>query len=64
MRRIIVCLDGTWASPGNLVERGDGSEVHKPSNVLKTCRAVVPRTDDGVDQISYYDEGVGALSAQ
>lgn len=64
MRRFVVCLDGTWASPGNLVERGDGSEVHKPSNVLKTSRAVVPRTDDGVDQISYYDEGVGALSAQ
>ena len=64
MRRLIICLDGTWASPGNLVERGDGTEVHKPSNVLKTFRAVVPRTDDGVDQISYYDEGVGAISAQ
>lgn len=64
MRRLIICLDGTWASPGNLVERGDGTEVHKPSNVLKTFRAVVPRTEDGVEQISYYDEGVGALSAQ
>lgn len=64
MRRFIICLDGTWASPDNLVERGDGTEVHKPSNVLKTFRAVVPRTEDGVDQVSYYDEGVGALSAQ
>ncbi|MCU7802404.1 MAG: DUF2235 domain-containing protein [Candidatus Thiodiazotropha sp. (ex Lucinoma borealis)] len=64
MRRIIICLDGTWASPDNLVERGDGSEVHKPSNILKTYRAVVPRSDGGIDQISYYDEGVGALSAQ
>lgn len=64
MRRLIICLDGTWASPSNLVERGDGTEVHKPSNVLKTFRAVVPRTEDGVEQISYYDEGVGALSAQ
>jgi len=64
VRRLIICLDGTWASPSNLVERGDGTEVHKPSNVLKTFRAVVPRTEDGVDQISYYDEGVGALSAQ
>lgn len=64
MRRLVICLDGTWASPSNLVERGDGSEVHKPSNVLKTYRAVVPRGDDQVDQISYYDEGVGALSAQ
>jgi len=64
MRRIIICLDGTWANPGNLVERGDGTEVHKPSNVLKTYRAVVPRGDDQVDQISYYDEGVGAICAQ
>jgi uncharacterized protein (DUF2235 family) len=64
MRRIVICLDGTWANPSNLVERGDGSEVHKPSNVLKTYRAVVPRGEDGVDQISYYDEGVGALTAQ
>lgn len=64
MRRIIICLDGTWANPSNEVERGDGTAVHKPSNVLKTYRAVVPRTDDGIDQISYYDEGVGALSAQ
>ena len=64
MRRIIICLDGTWASPSNLVERGDGTEVHKPSNVLKTYRAVVTRGEDQVDQISYYDEGVGALSAQ
>jgi len=64
MRRFVICLDGTWASPSNLVERGDGSAVHKPSNVLKTFRAVVPRTESGVEQISYYDEGVGALSAQ
>ncbi|MEW8027625.1 MAG: DUF2235 domain-containing protein [Candidatus Thiodiazotropha sp.] len=64
MRRIIICLDGTWASPGNQVERGDGTEVHKPSNVLKTYRAVLPLSEDGIDQISYYDEGVGALSAQ
>ncbi len=64
MRRIIICLDGTWASPNTEVERGDGSKVHKPSNVLKTYRAVVPRSEDGVEQISYYDEGVGALTAQ
>ena len=65
-RRIIICLDGTWASPSNRVERGDGTEVHKPSNVLKTFRAILPRDadGDGADQISYYDEGVGALSAQ
>lgn len=64
MRRLVICLDGTWASPSSKVERGDGTEVHKPSNVLKTFRAVKPHTEDGSHQISYYDEGVGALSAQ
>jgi uncharacterized protein (DUF2235 family) len=64
MRRIVICLDGTWASPDNQVERGDGTEVRKPSNVLKTYRAVLPQDKNGIDQISFYLEGVGALSAQ
>ncbi|MGB5201365.1 MAG: hypothetical protein WBN68_08530 [Sedimenticolaceae bacterium] len=32
--------------------------------MLKTNRSVVPHGEDGVDQISYYDEAVGALIAQ
>jgi uncharacterized protein (DUF2235 family) len=51
MRRIVICLDGTWASHNNQVERGDGTEVHKPTNVLKTYRAVLPtETKQGAAQ--------------
>ncbi len=62
MRRLVVCLDGTWANPENLKETSEGYEVFKPSNVLKLFRAVKARDDDGVDQISFYDEGVGGVT--
>ena len=66
-KRIVICLDGTWNNPYKLKERYDEredrkKEVMKPTNVLKTCRAVLPVTADGVRQISYYDIGVGGLN--
>ncbi len=65
-KRIVICLDGTSNNAYKEKERysakeGDDSKVLKPSNVLKTCRAVLPEAD-GVTQITYYDIGVGALS--
>jgi len=61
-RRIVVCLDGTWNNPYQRKERDDGTEVVKPSNPLKMCRAVLPRDSEHQrDQITYYDSGVGAL---
>lgn len=63
-RRIVLCLDGTWNNPYQLKERDDGTRVAKPSNTLKTCRAVVPwDPETGRDQITYYDTGVGALGS-
>lgn len=61
MRRLVFCLDGTWnnAERGKVVE-GDRKRF-KPTNVLKTCRAVVPVAPDGTSQIAYYHEGVGAF---
>lgn len=61
-RRIVLCLDGTWNSTYNRKHREDGSTVAKPSNVLKLARAVVPRAEDGTEQLVYYDVGVGALA--
>lgn len=60
-RRLIVFLDGTWnnAERGKVVE-GDRKRF-RPTNVLKTYRAVVPVTEDGTAQIAYYNEGVGAF---
>jgi uncharacterized protein (DUF2235 family) len=64
-RRLVVCLDGTWNSSFSEhmrhTEHGDHT-VLKPTNTLKTCRAVLPFGDDGRMQICYYDIGVGALA--
>jgi len=60
-RRLVVCLDGTWNSPYDESRRDDGTKVLKPTNTLKMCRAVLPRDDAGVNQIAYYDIGVGSL---
>lgn len=62
-RRLILCLDGTWNSTYDEKKRDDGHRVLKPSNVLKLCRAVLPRDpESGREQIAYYDIGVGSLA--
>ena len=58
-RRIIMCLDGTWNSTYAKATREDGTDVTKPSNVLKLARAVRPVAKDGSTQIIYYDTGIG-----
>lgn len=63
-RRLVLCLDGTWASDYNEVKRQDRRGDHivlKPANPLKLCRGVVTFDEStGRMQISYYDVGVGA----
>ncbi|HEX3129927.1 MAG TPA: DUF2235 domain-containing protein [Thermoanaerobaculia bacterium] len=61
-RRLVLCLDGTWNSTYTWGKRSNAPGVLKPSNVLKLCRAVEPRSADGREQIAYYDIGVGALA--
>jgi len=62
IKRIVICLDGTWQNPYKMKQRDDGSRVLKPSNVLKLSRAVLPNDPtDGRSQITYYDAGIGAL---
>ena len=58
-RKIIMCLDGTWNSTYAKAIRADGTDVAKPSNVLKLARAVRPVAADGTSQIVYYDAGIG-----
>ncbi|MGQ9426598.1 DUF2235 domain-containing protein [Gilvimarinus sp. F26214L] len=48
MKRICIFADGTWNSP----EQGGAT------NVLQMARAVMPHVD-GVEQIAFYDWGVG-----
>ena len=54
-KRIVICLDGTWNNPAKEADRGDDDKVFKPTNVLKTSRAVVTRAKDGIHQLVYYD---------
>lgn len=61
MRRIVICLDGTWNNAERGIHVEGGRTRYRPTNVLKTYRAVLPMAADGVDQISYYSEGVGAM---
>lgn len=50
MKRLIVCLDGTWNKPG---------KEKRSTNVVKLMRAVCPTDDQGIKQITFYDKGVG-----
>jgi uncharacterized protein (DUF2235 family) len=62
-KRLILCLDGTWNSGFEEIQRRDGHKVMKPTNPLKICRAVKPfDAETGTAQITYYDLGVGALA--
>lgn len=49
MKRIAIFADGTWNSP----EEGGAT------NILLMARAVKPVADDGVEQVAFYDWGVG-----
>jgi uncharacterized protein (DUF2235 family) len=50
MKRLVVCCDGTWQSLDNAY----------PTNVLKLAQAVSLADRNGVHQVVYYDDGVGA----
>ena len=52
MSRIVICCDGTSASP----------DQETPTNVLITSRAVLPVTKDGTRQVTFYDAGVATGS--
>jgi len=54
MKRIITCSDGTWDKPGNT----DHGKVVR-SNVQKIFQ-VISKSDDGINQLKHYDDGVGA----
>jgi uncharacterized protein (DUF2235 family) len=50
MKRIVLCADGTW----NHAEKNDEATGRpQPTNVLKTARAVRPRSAAGIEQVLY-----------
>ena len=52
MKRLVVCCDGTWQD----------LEKDYPTNVVKITQAIKHSDDRGIQQIIYYDEGIGAES--
>ncbi len=50
MKRLIICFDGTWNTSDN---RG------APTNVVRLARMIPPLSTDGVQQLVFYDQGVG-----
>jgi len=56
LKRLILCADGTW----NVRDQTDKQTgKRRPTNVTKVARAIRPRDGQGVDQIVFYDEGIG-----
>lgn len=54
MKRIVLCCDGTW-------NRADQEHRGKPcpTNVVKVAYRIAKRSEDGTQQVIYYDQGVG-----
>ncbi len=54
MKRIIICCDGTWNTPD---KNKDG--VPLKTNVVKVAEAIKPVSEFGVQQLTYYNSGIG-----
>ncbi|MBS1809447.1 MAG: DUF2235 domain-containing protein [Acidobacteria bacterium] len=56
MKRIVICFDGTWNKPADEALPAD-QQVE--TNVRRFYEAVLNQGVDGVEQVKWYDEGVG-----
>lgn len=53
-KKIIICSDGTWNTPD---QKENNQPV--PTNVIKLVRALKPQNSEGINQVVFYDQGVG-----
>jgi len=56
MKRIVICFDGTWNTPAdeNLPE-----DQQVETNVRRFYESIAETGSDGVEQVKWYDQGVG-----
>lgn len=54
MKRIIICCDGTWNTPDKEV-----GGIPTFTNVVRVAQAVKPVSYDGINQLTFYDPGIG-----
>ena len=59
MKRLVICCDGTW----NYADQSRGEHA-TPTNVTQVFRAVDPTDDQGVEQVPFYQPGVGTKRFQ
>lgn len=65
-KRLIIACDGTWVNSNdgfirNYWPPGSASEkLAIPSNITRLCRALLPESTDGIEQIVFYQSGVGS----
>ncbi|KAF2424255.1 hypothetical protein EJ08DRAFT_652495 [Tothia fuscella] len=65
MKKLIVCCDGTWLNSDHGTTKGDNLTEPKnpvlqaPSNVTRISRCIKRKDDNGNDQITYYQSGIG-----
>ncbi len=50
MKRLVVCLDGTW----------NRLDAPNPTNVVLMAQSVLDHAKDSTEQVVFYDEGVGS----
>jgi len=59
MKRIIICCDGTWNSPG---DTEDGTPIR--TNVQKMFESICNTDNKGIEQIKFYTDGVGTSGSK
>ena len=68
MKRLIVACDGTWQNSDSGFKRDSwlpwktGGYLAVPTNVTRICRALLPTGGDGVEQVCYYQAGLGSAN--
>jgi uncharacterized protein (DUF2235 family) len=56
MKRIVICFDGTWSKPADEALPAD---QRVETNVCRFYESVPDRDTNGIEQVKWYDEGVG-----
>ncbi|KAM3423999.1 hypothetical protein BST61_g1391 [Cercospora zeina] len=64
-KRLVLAIDGTWVNSDNgysssMSGPGATGKLASPSNVTRICRALLPRSPNGVQQLVYYQGGLGS----
>jgi uncharacterized protein (DUF2235 family) len=57
MKRLVLCFDGTWNKPA---DENLPTDQQVETNVCRFFRSVEKTGADGVEQVAWYDQGVGS----